>query len=154
MIKDYKLIADLMLPEIERQLVEDDSLWPNVKGLFVITVTKKKKHAATWYLLLQGNEIQPVITQDKQTVRSSLKGKKIKMVEIQVEDHDLLNFITGGLTGVKAYMVGRIKVQGDLVLAQKLEEVFEKAGGRDRALEFMKNNEHLVNVSNKKPSKL
>ncbi|KAI8342208.1 hypothetical protein EDC96DRAFT_522518 [Choanephora cucurbitarum] len=153
MIKDYKLIADLMLPEIERQLAEDDSLWPNVKGLFVITVTKKKKPAATWYLLLQGNEVQPVVTQDLQKARSSLKGK-IKMVEIQVEDHDLLNFITGGLTGVKAYMVGRIKVQGDLVLAQKLEEVFEKAGGRDRALEFMKNNEHLVNVSNKKKSKL
>jgi putative sterol carrier protein len=28
-------------------------------------------------------------------------------------------------------MVGRIKVRGDLVLAQRLEEVFEKAGGRD-----------------------
>lgn len=28
-------------------------------------------------------------------------------------------------------MVGRIKVRGDLVLAQRLEEVFEKAGGKD-----------------------
>jgi putative sterol carrier protein len=28
-------------------------------------------------------------------------------------------------------MAGRIKVRGDLLLAQKLEEVFEKAGGRD-----------------------
>ena len=28
-------------------------------------------------------------------------------------------------------MAGRIKVRGDLVLAQKLEEVFEKAGGRE-----------------------
>ena len=42
-----------------------------------------------------GNEVQPVVTQDLQKARSSLKGK-IKMVEIQVEDHDLLNFITGG----------------------------------------------------------
>lgn len=39
------------------------------------------------------------------------------------------------LTGVKAYMVGRIKVRGDLVLAQRLEEVFERAGGRDVSLE-------------------
>lgn len=42
------LISDLMLPELERQLAEDDSLWPNVKGLFIITVTKKRKPAATW----------------------------------------------------------------------------------------------------------
>lgn len=47
-----------MLPEIERQLAEDDSLWPNVKGLFIITVTKKRKPAATWYLLLQGKDIR------------------------------------------------------------------------------------------------
>jgi hypothetical protein len=38
-----------MLPELERQMVEDDSLWPNIKGLFIITVTKKRKAAATWY---------------------------------------------------------------------------------------------------------
>lgn len=32
--------------------------------------------------------------------------------------------------GVKAYMTGRIKVRGDLLLAQQLEQVFEKANGR------------------------
>lgn len=42
------LISDLMLPEIERQMVEDDSLWPNIKGLFIITVTKKRKPVTTW----------------------------------------------------------------------------------------------------------
>lgn len=35
------------------------------------------------------------------------------------------------MTGVKAYMTGRIKVKGDLLLAQRLEEVFEKVGGRE-----------------------
>lgn len=40
------------------------------------------------------------------------------------------------MTGVKAYMVGRIKVRGDLVLAQRLEEVFERAGGRDVSLMY------------------
>lgn len=34
------------------------------------------------------------------------------------------------MTGVRAYMTGKIKVRGDLILAQRLEEVFEKAGGR------------------------
>ncbi|KAK4520270.1 isocitrate dehydrogenase (NAD(+)) idh1 [Mucor velutinosus] len=153
MPKNNALISDLVLPEIERQLAQDDSLWPNVKGLFIITVTKRRKPAAIWYLLLQGNEIQPVITSDKAKAQESAKGK-VKKVKIQVEDHDLLNFITGGLTGVKAYMAGRIKVRGDLVLAQRLEEVFERAGGRDRALEFLKNNEDLMALANSKSNRL
>lgn len=68
-------------------------------------------------------------------------------------------------------MVGRIKVRGDLVLAQRLEEVFERAGGRDvslkynlpnvanlfstkRALEFIKNNEDLMALANSKSNRL
>ncbi|CEG84022.1 hypothetical protein RMATCC62417_17878 [Rhizopus microsporus] len=141
------LIADVLLPEIEKQLIQDDSLWPNIKGLYVIHITKKKQPVATWYLLLQGNTVQPIITTHKDMVKRA-KVFKVKTIKIQVEDHDLLNFITGGLTGVKAYMAGRIKVRGDLVLAQKLEEVFEKAGGRERAIEFMKNNEDFFKKTN------
>ncbi|ORE02268.1 hypothetical protein BCV72DRAFT_215604 [Rhizopus microsporus var. microsporus] len=117
------LIADILLPEIEKQLIQDDSLWPNIKGLY------------------------PIITTHKDMVKRA-KVFKVKTIKIQVEDHDLLNFITGGMTGVKAYMAGRIKVRGDLVLAQKLEEVFEKAGGRERAIEFMKNNEDFFKKTN------
>ncbi|CAO3699740.1 unnamed protein product [Rhizopus microsporus] len=141
------LVADVLLPEIEKQLIQDDSLWPNIKGLYVIHVTKKKQPVATWYLLLQGNTVQPIITTHKDMIKRA-KVFKVKTIKIQVEDHDLLNFITGGLTGVKAYMAGRIKVRGDLVLAQKLEEVFEKAGGRERAIEFMKNNEDFFKKTN------
>ncbi|KAI9272613.1 hypothetical protein BY458DRAFT_508770 [Sporodiniella umbellata] len=139
------LIADLLLPELERQLKEDKDLWPNIKGLFIVQVNKKKKAAATWYLILQGNTVEPIITADKEKAQAYSKLKKVR---IQVEDNDLLNFITGGLTGVKAYVAGKIKVRGDLILAQKLEQVFEKAGGRDRAIEFMKKNEALFNKTN------
>lgn len=34
------------------------------------------------------------------------------------------------MTGIKAYMTGKIKIKGDLLLAQQLEQVFEKANGR------------------------
>lgn len=43
-----QLVSNLLLPELERQLKEDKNLWPSVKGLFIVTVTKKKKAAATW----------------------------------------------------------------------------------------------------------
>ncbi|KAG2201419.1 hypothetical protein INT47_001468 [Mucor saturninus] len=148
MVQQVQLISDLLLPELERQLKADKDLWPNVKGLFIVTVTKKKKAKATWYLVLQGNEVLPLITSSEAAARESVQGK-IRKVKIQIDDNDLLNFITGGMTGVKAYMTGRIKVKGDLLLAQRLEEVFEKLGGRERAIDFIKNSEEAKALTNK-----
>ncbi|SAL99536.1 hypothetical protein [Absidia glauca] len=147
------LLSDVILPEVERQLLQDPTLWPNIKGYFVVGVTKKKKPVTTWYILLQGNEIQPVITNNESKVRGVAKKKRIQTVKIRVEDSDLLNFITGGLTGIKAYVSRRIKIKGDLMLAQRLETLFEKAGGRERALEYIRKNEPSLlqaNVGNAK----
>ncbi|KAI9491310.1 hypothetical protein BDB00DRAFT_767392 [Zychaea mexicana] len=118
-----QLISDLMFPELERQLSDDPALWPNLNGL-----------------------IKPVITKLKQASRQA-SGEKVPVVKLQVEDGDVLNFVAGGLTGVKAYTARRIKVRGDLVLAQRLEKLFEKAGGRERAMQFVQRNEHLFGLS-------
>lgn len=48
MTKQQTLIADLLLPEIERQLVKNNNLWPNIKGLYIIQVTKKRKPVTVW----------------------------------------------------------------------------------------------------------
>lgn len=48
MSDEPQLVSNLLLPELERQLKEDPKLWPNIKGLFIVTVTKKKKARATW----------------------------------------------------------------------------------------------------------
>ncbi|KAI8059116.1 hypothetical protein BC940DRAFT_248145 [Gongronella butleri] len=112
------LACDIILPEVERQLVQDRTLWPNIDGYFK----------------------QPIITNNPKKLHG-VKKTKANTVKIVIEDSDLLNFITGGLTGIKAYVNRRIKIRGDLVLAQSLENLFEKSGGRERALEYMKKNE-------------
>lgn len=43
------LVTDLLLPELDRQLGQDPSLWPNIKGLFVIQVMKRRTPAKKWY---------------------------------------------------------------------------------------------------------
>ncbi|KAI7852009.1 hypothetical protein BDC45DRAFT_444644 [Circinella umbellata] len=115
------LVSDLMFPELDRQLSDDPKLWPNLNGR---------------------NKIKPIITKLKQTSKQAT-GKKVPVVKLQVEDADVLNFVAGGLTGMKAYVARRIKVRGDLILAQKLEKLFEKAGGRERAMQFVQQNEQL-----------
>ena len=46
-----KLASELLLPELERQLKEEPELWPNLKGLFILTIAKKRKPMAVWYVL-------------------------------------------------------------------------------------------------------
>ncbi|CAO3612347.1 unnamed protein product [Cunninghamella echinulata] len=138
------LVSDIVLPEVERQIVQDCSLWPNVKGFFIVNVTKRRRPATTWYILLQGNEVQPIITNKSKKVQDITKKNKIKTVKIRVEDSDLLNFVTGGLTGIKAYTNRRIRIRGDLALAQRLETLFEKAGGHERALDYIQKNKDIL----------
>ncbi|KAI8092957.1 uncharacterized protein BX664DRAFT_328588 [Halteromyces radiatus] len=148
------LVSDIILPEVDRQISQDQALWPPVKGFFILSVTKKRKPSTTWYILFQGNEIQPIITKNEAKVRDALNKKKVKVVKIRVEDHDVLNFITGGLTAIKAYVNRRIKVKGDLALAQRLVTLFEKAGGHERALDFIRQNEQLLLRVNPDSAKL
>lgn len=130
------LASDLLLPELERQLKEEPHLIPAVKGLFIVTVTKKKKAAAVWYVTFVmsfpiamsliswlgiffckvydrvsfigwwrldhlsewyyvGKDTMPVITNDQEKAKDAAKTK-VRTVKIQVEDSDLVNFITGG----------------------------------------------------------
>ena len=46
-----KLASELLLPELERQLKEEPALWPNLKGLFILTIAKKRKPMAVWYVI-------------------------------------------------------------------------------------------------------
>ncbi|KAI9307088.1 hypothetical protein BJ944DRAFT_151114, partial [Cunninghamella echinulata] len=79
---------------------------------------------------LQGKDVQPVITNVEQVARDATKSK-VKVVRIEIEDSNVVSLITGGVTGVKAFMSGKIKVKGDLLLAQRLEAIIEQLGARE-----------------------
>ncbi len=46
-------------------------------------------------------------------------------VTIKIADDDLVQLMTGELNGMTAFMTGRLKVEGDLMKAQKLPSVFD-----------------------------
>ncbi|SAL98896.1 hypothetical protein [Absidia glauca] len=144
--KAYDDLANYVLPVIEAQMEDSKEMWPEVKGLFIFTVTKQKKPATVWYCLLQGKDVRPVITNQEQVAKDAIKGK-VRTVRIQVEDSDALNLVTGGVTGIKAFMTGKVKVKGDLLLAQRLEEAVEKMGARELAIAFIKENKEMVNTA-------
>ncbi|KAI8906181.1 hypothetical protein DFJ77DRAFT_477739 [Powellomyces hirtus] len=128
--------AQTLFPELARELHSDPSLSKNLQGLFIVTVLQKGVKRDEWYLLFKGHNQTPVISQTRPTLPSPSKSS-MPVILIEVEDADILNFITGGLPPLKAYASQRVRVVGDLLLAQQLEDVFAKAGGPEKAAAFL-----------------
>ncbi|KAG2184241.1 hypothetical protein INT44_009256 [Umbelopsis vinacea] len=140
-----KLLSSLFMPELQRQLA--NGVCSSKVRLPILGNSATPQFAANLIIIFfryAGNQVEPIITMDAEMAKEKAKAARARTVRITIDDSDLVNFVTGGLTGVRAYMSGKIKVRGDLMLAQKLEEVFNKTGGQERALEFLKQNEKEV----------
>lgn len=48
-------------------------------------------------------------------------------VTLTVSDDNLIALLTGQLSGVMAFMTGKLKVDGDLMLAKSLPELFDSS---------------------------
>lgn len=46
-------------------------------------------------------------------------------VTIKMDDDDLVDMLTGELNGMTAFMTGKLQVDGDIMLAQKLASMFD-----------------------------
>lgn len=46
-------------------------------------------------------------------------------VTLIMEDEDFVQLMTGELNGMTAFMTGKLKVEGDLMLAQRLSSLFD-----------------------------
>lgn len=73
---------------------------------------------------------------------------------IEIEDKDILKFLTGGLHGFKALREQRIKIAGDILLAAQMEELFTKTGGVEKVKAFFAKAKGAVANAKKSSSKL
>lgn len=48
-------------------------------------------------------------------------------VSITMDDDDLVNMLTGELDGMTAFMTGKLKLEGDLMFAQRITTLFDGA---------------------------
>ncbi|KAJ3327027.1 hypothetical protein HDU76_012421 [Blyttiomyces sp. JEL0837] len=144
---DKALHSTILFPELAKEIAREPQLTYNLKGLFIITVMKKGVRKEEWFMLFPGGQSPPTIS----TARPMIPSSSVPVVVVEIDDNDILNFITGGLSGVKAYVSGRVKVVGDLQVALQLEEVFNKTGGVEKAMRFLK--EHNITVQPPAPVK-
>jgi len=90
------------------------------------------------YLLFQGFDAPAVVSQTRPEIPKAKRDQQpIPVAIIQIEDSDLLNFMSGGLTGPRGIVSGKIKIAGAIELAEQLEQIFKKAKGQDKTLAFL-----------------
>ncbi|KAF9991948.1 hypothetical protein BGZ80_007672 [Entomortierella chlamydospora] len=134
-----RLNATTLFPEIRKEIMANPSLFA-IRGFFIFNVTKRSKPMTEWYLLFQGFDAPAVVSQKKPEIPKAKRDEDpIPVAILQIEDADLLNFMSGGLTGPRGIVSGKIKIAGAVELAEQLEQIFKKAKGPEKTLAYLDN---------------
>ncbi|KAF9934160.1 hypothetical protein FBU30_003184 [Linnemannia zychae] len=132
-----KLNASILFPAIRSEIVANPSLFA-IRGFFIFNITKKSVPMTEWYLLFQGFDAPAIVSQKKPALPKAKRDEDpIPVAILQIEDSDLLNFMSGGLTGSRGIVSGRIKIAGAIELAEQLEQIFVKAKGQEKTLAYL-----------------
>jgi len=110
------LKSDALFNDLKAALSSDPGLVKTVKGTFCFQIIEKGKSVGSYHL--DFNSTPPEITSNEKTKAD---------VTIKVSDDNLILLADGKLNPMQAFMQGKIKVSGQIALAQKLDTVF-KAG--------------------------
>ncbi|KAL1919939.1 uncharacterized protein VTP21DRAFT_1871 [Calcarisporiella thermophila] len=138
--KERPLKANILFPEIRRELVSNRKLVGGLRGLFIVTVKKRGRPQQDWYLLFNGQEQDPVVSKVRPSLpeMDATSNKTTPVVLAEIEDRELVNFATGGKSGWNLLMTGKLKVGGDLEVASKLEKILKNTGGVEKVLRVLK----------------
>ncbi|KAF9581553.1 hypothetical protein BGW38_001388 [Lunasporangiospora selenospora] len=133
-----RLNATTLFPEIRKEILLNPAL-SAIRGFFIFNITKRGVPMTEWYMLLQGFEAPAVVSQKKPEIPKAKDRDEqpIPVAIFQLEDSDLLNFMSGGLTGSRGILSGKIKIAGAIELAEQLEQVFRKAKGPEKTQAYL-----------------
>ncbi|KAH9481556.1 Oleate-induced peroxisomal protein POX18 [Psilocybe cubensis] len=113
--KASELIAGLETAFSKYTDAEKQSQIKKTNGIFELQVTNDAKETVTW-------------TIDMKKTGTVYKGKAPKAdVTIILADDTLVDLADGKLNGQKAFMTGKLKTKGNMMLATKLDTVLKGA---------------------------
>merc|ERR1711953_1470171 len=114
--KNFK--STLIFDGIEEALKNDGAnLVKKVKGVFAFKVKDSN-----------GNEVVWIVDAKNGSGKVEVNGKDKPDVTLSLKDDDLVALMTGKLNPQKAFFQGKLKVQGNMGLAMKLQEFQKQAG--------------------------
>lgn len=115
-----KLESDAIFEFIIEQVKTQPEKAKSVNGIFLYKITKNGKHAKEWTMDLKG---APSVYEG-----TPKEGKKPNTT-LTISDEDFVQLALGKLNPQQAFMKGKLKVAGNIMLAQKLGPLL-KAGAK------------------------
>lgn len=138
---DIQELAKQIIPLIQKEMQNQDNLKPlkGIKGIFELNVTQGGKLKGTWYVELTGDVSSPTIHEGKPSKKATISST--------MSDDVMVKLAGGKLQPMAAFMSGKIKLSGNIMLAQRLQVAFGQGSiaqrGRLIAMEIIEKNEYL-----------
>ncbi|KAH0628150.1 hypothetical protein JD844_008946 [Phrynosoma platyrhinos] len=115
--KGAGLQSDLVFEEIGRRIKEDgNQLVKKVNAIFQWNITKDEKTAVQWTIDLKNGS--------GELYQGPAHGKADTI--FTVSDEDFMDIVLGKINPQKAFMSGKLKVKGNIMLSQKLGTILQQ----------------------------
>mmetsp|Transcript_17750 Transcript_17750/g.46327 ORF Transcript_17750/g.46327 Transcript_17750/m.46327 type:complete len:118 (-) Transcript_17750:63-416(-) len=105
------------------------AFFEEVKGSVTKDMVKKVKAVFQWNVTKDGATVGTWTVDLKNGGGSVFEGKPKKKANctLTIGDDDLMSLVAGDLDPMNAFMSGKLKIGGNIMLAQKLTAIFDAA---------------------------
>ncbi|KJH41262.1 oxidoreductase, short chain dehydrogenase/reductase family protein [Dictyocaulus viviparus] len=107
-----------LFQEINDEVRQNPTTVKNIKAIILYSITDGKKEIGKFTLDFKG--INPSV------YYGDVRSGENAAVTVTVSDEDFLEIANGTLNPQKAFMAGKLKVKGNVMLLQKLQMIFDK----------------------------
>lgn len=112
-----QLSSSAVFHEISQRLANTPGTAEKVKAIFLWNINKNKTHAAQWTLDLKHGP--------GSVYEGAPRNGEKPNVTLTLEDDDMVALVTGKLNAQKAFLSGKLKVSGNMMLTQKLQALLK-----------------------------
>ncbi|XP_076102717.1 peroxisomal multifunctional enzyme type 2-like [Mytilus galloprovincialis] len=109
------LKSDALFAQIQAGAKSNPGMAKKINSVFLFDILKDGKSAAKWTVDMKSGS--------GEIYRDVPKNKKADCTMI-LEDDNMVDLASGKLNGQQAFMTGKVKIKGNIMLAQKLGELF------------------------------
>ena len=138
---DIGAMASVLMPLFKEAVAQEENIkhLKGLKGTCELVLLQKGKKVGTWHIVLKGDKEAPIVAEGKAAGKPTLT--------LTIEDEVLLKLAVGKINPMTSFMSGKIKLSGNIMMAQKMEQTFRSAGGYEKSrpfvMEFINSNQYL-----------
>lgn len=111
--------SQFIFDAIADELPNNKEVISKVNAIVLYDITKSAKHAAYYTVDLKNA--------NGSVYKGKPKNDEKPAATVTVDDEDFVALASGKLDGIKAFMGGKLKVKGNLMLLQRLQSILAKA---------------------------